>query len=315
MSNQNPSEVHGPIGASNHRSHTSRLIVSLSPTQPALWFPSVVYALSFPAAPFPRGTVPTRARCRAERTGRDGTGHPAVPGLRSEPLRPGGNRFPMSPGSPPSAASRASEGCPSHPISSCFLGQRRRASPAGKGARQHRRSRSPPSPWAPPLSLSIAPASGRSACWAIPEDGIKQQERAWAAGGSGGREVSGTGRGARRHRDAPGTRSAKWLRGPGSCAPQGRTRQRPPLRTAVGPRAPSRPCRRLGSLWSRDKVAAKDAAAAAGAAMATAARPPRAGPARGTGGDGDGDGSGTERGWGRERYRREWGATGKSAGL
>lgn len=100
MSNQNPSEVHGPIGASNHSSHTSRLIVSLSPTQPALWFPSVVYALSFPAAPFPRGTVPTRARCRAERTGRDRTGHPAVPGLRSEPLRPGGNRFPMSPGSP-----------------------------------------------------------------------------------------------------------------------------------------------------------------------------------------------------------------------
>lgn len=43
--------------------------------------------------------------------------------------------------------------------------------------------------------------------------------------------------------------------------------------------------------------------------------PPRAGPARGTGGFGDGDGSGTERRWGRERYRREWGATGKSAGL
>lgn len=27
---------------------------------------------------------------------------------------------------------------------------------------------SPPSPWAPPRCLSIAPASGRSACWAMP---------------------------------------------------------------------------------------------------------------------------------------------------
>lgn len=110
MSNQNPSEVHGPIGASNHRSHTSRLIVSLSPTQPALWFPSVVYALSFPAAPFPRGTVPTRARCRAERTGRDRTGRdiPQCPG--SAPSRSAreatGSRCRLAP-RPPRRAERA----------------------------------------------------------------------------------------------------------------------------------------------------------------------------------------------------------------
>lgn len=53
---------------------------------------------------------------------------------------------------------------------------------------QHRiPRRSPPSPWAPPLSLSIAPISGRSACWATP---ARSRDRAEGkrGGGRGKRE-------------------------------------------------------------------------------------------------------------------------------
>lgn len=45
MGNQNPSEVHGPIRASNYRSHTSCLNASLSTIQPALWVFHLLYTL------------------------------------------------------------------------------------------------------------------------------------------------------------------------------------------------------------------------------------------------------------------------------
>lgn len=205
MSNQNPSEVHGPIGASNHRSHTSRLIVSLSPTQPALWFPSVVYALSFPAAPFPRGTVPTRARCRAERTGRDGTSRSARAPLRAAP--PGRQQVPDVAWLPALRGEQSQRGMPITPHLVMFFGAAPARFPGWKAG--------PAAPPQPLTSVSMGSTSipfHSSSKWAI-----------GMLGDSRGRDqAAGTRVGRRRERRQRGVRD-------GTRSPAAPGRSRHPL--------------------------------------------------------------------------------------
>lgn len=289
MDNQNPSEVHGPTRASNYRSHTSCLNVSLSPTQPALW----VFHLLYTLFPF---QLPQRS----------GHQHPNIPhspgSVAAAPNRSAweatGSRG--SPGSPPSAASRASEGCSSHPISG-GLGYHRGASPAWKGDRRHRRCRTPPQPLTSVSMGSTSIPFHSSSKWAIGMLGDsclrtgssrrsarRPPARAGAekgrCRGERGTKPSGTGTlqpPARQNGSAlpPGEPRAGRGRSAGAG---GRTRQRPPLRSRRRRlAAPSRPCRPPRPPWlalELGKVAAEDAAA--GAAMATAARtPPSPGPA------------------------------------
>lgn len=205
MGHQNPSEVHGPIRASHYRSYTARLKVSLSATQPILWV-SICCARSFPGShPSSRGAVLTRARDRTggERTGRDIPHCPGSSGRQQVPPR-----FP-SLARLPALLSERGMLIPAHFE---LWGTPEALSRRERGKRGPR-GRSPPSPWAPPLSPSIAPAGGRSACRAIPpEAGIERKERASAAGESGEKK--------RRCRGRTGPGPSSHTHPPGKMAPQ-----------------------------------------------------------------------------------------------
>lgn len=218
------------------------------------------------AAPNPRSTVPTQARCGSGQEGSSrqpappaghggGTGHVAgypAP-LCSKPLRVGGNRFPNRASLLALSTERRGRGIL---VTGCFarfgaaprlLSRREQGAGRCAAAARTPRRRSPLSPWAPPLSLSIAPVSGRSACWAMPA-GSRDQAGGKRGGRRGKREE---GEGVSRRRDPRqslardrlpaqqyGSRQPSAPRDPtGGARTQplrrrgGRARRRPPLRS------------------------------------------------------------------------------------
>lgn len=264
MGNQNPSEVHGLIRASNYRSHTSWLNVSLSASQPALWV-SICRTRSFLCShPSPRrhGSDPSPGRGGQDGTGRD---IPHCPGsAAAAPSRSACEATGSEPLLAPRPPQRAERARDAHPTPFRELwGTTEALPPAGMGGRQHRRCRTPPQPLTSVSMGSTSIPFHSSSKWAIGMLGDSclrtgastRSARRPPAEAEKRRCPWGTGHGAEWDRDPARTRTAKWLRAaPGepregrgrSAGAGGRTRQRPPLRSR--PRSPA--ARPVPSLWA-----------------------------------------------------------------